>query len=105
MPKARIWKRVRTAMYYTTISLSSPARSYEYMKDHGNCGVKDYMEVDYSSYHRSYRRGYRRNFRIPCKPEKFSGFLFATEKVASITAMIYISYKKYLVNKPEFKKL
>ena len=47
------------------------------------------MEVDY----RSYRRSYRRNFRIPYKPEKLSGFLFATVKVASITAMIYFHIK------------
>ena len=72
------------------ISLSSLARSYEYMKViYVNCGVKNYMEVDY----RRYRRSYRRNFRIPYKPEKFSGFLFATVKVASITAMIYFHIK------------
>ena len=32
---------------------------------------------------------YRRGIRIPYKPEFFSGFLFATAKVASVTAMIY----------------
>ena len=50
-----------------------------------NCGVKNYMEVDYRSYHRSYRR----NFRTLYKPEIFSGILFASAKVESITVMIY----------------
>ena len=50
-----------------------------------NCGVKNYMQVDYRRYHRSYRR----NFRIPYTLEIFSGILFATAKVASITVMIY----------------
>ena len=50
-----------------------------------NCGVKNYMEVDY--------RSYRRNFRTPYKPEIFSGFLFATEKVESITVLIYFHIK------------
>ena len=31
----------------------------------------------------------RSRVRIPYKPEFFSGFVFATSKVASITAMIY----------------
>ena len=31
----------------------------------------------------------RSRVRIPCKPEFFSGFIFATAKVASITAMIF----------------
>ena len=55
-----------------------------------NCGVKNYMKVDYGRYHCSYRR----NFRIPYKLEIFSGFLFATAKVASITSMIYFHIKK-----------
>ena len=38
-----------------------------------NCRVKNYVKEDH--------RSYRRNF--------FSGFLFATAKVASITAMIF----------------
>ena len=46
-----------------------------------NCGVKNYMEVDY--------RSYRRNFRTLYKPEIFSGFLFASAKAESITVMIY----------------
>ena len=50
-----------------------------------NCGVKNYMEVDYRSYHRSYRR----NFRTPYKPEIFSGFLFASAKVESITVIYF----------------
>ena len=66
-----------------------------------NCGVKNYMKVDYRRYHRSYRR----NFRIPYKLEFFSGFLFAAAKVASITVIIYFHIKKYPVNKPELKKL
>ena len=55
-----------------------------------NCGVKNYMTEDYRSYHRSYRR----NFRNPYKPEFFSGFLFITANVASITVMIYFHTKK-----------
>ena len=35
----------------------------------------------------------RSRVRIPYKPEFFSGFLFATAKVASITAMIFLSKK------------
>ena len=50
-----------------------------------NCGVKNYMQVDYRRYHRNNRR----NFRIPYTLEVFSGFLFATAKVASITVIIY----------------
>ena len=38
-----------------------------------NCGVKNYVKEDH--------RSHRRNF--------FSGFLFATAKVASISAMIF----------------
>ena len=70
-----------------------------------NCGVKNYMKLDYRRYHRSYIRSYRRNFPIPYKPEIFSGFLFTTAKVASITVMIFFHIKKYPVNKPELKKI
>ena len=38
-----------------------------------NCGVKNYMKVEY---HR-YRRNYRCNFRIPYKFEIFLGFVFS----------------------------
>ena len=51
-----------------------------------NCGVKIYMKVDYRRYHHSYRR----NFYVACN---FSGFLFATAKVASITVMIHFHMK------------
>ena len=53
-----------------------------------NCEVKNYMKEVY--------RSYRRNFGIPYKPENFSGFLFATAKVASITVMIYFHMKNIL---------
>ena len=64
--------------------------------------MKNYLEED----HRSYRRKFfscwlesaapvsqRSRVRIPYKPEFFfffSGFLFATAKVAYITAMIFL---------------
>ena len=57
-------------------------------KDVVNCWVKNYIKVDY--------RSYRRNFGIMYKPENFSGFLFATAKVASITVMIYFHMKNIL---------
>ena len=66
-----------------------------------NCGVKNYMKVDYRRYHRSYRRNFLAAW-------NFSGFLFATAKVASITVMIHfhikLSRKQTWVKKKKKKK-
>ena len=51
-----------------------------------NCGVKNCMNVDYRRYHRSYGRNFFAAW-------NFSGFLFVTAKVASITVMIHFHIK------------
>ena len=51
-----------------------------------NCGVKNCMNLDYRRYHRSYGRNFFAAW-------NFSGFLFVTAKVASITVMIHFHIK------------
>ena len=53
-----------------------------------NCGVKNYMKVDYRRYHRSYETR-DATFESHTSLNFFLGFLFAAAKVASITVIIY----------------
>ena len=54
-----------------------------------NCGVKNYMKEDHRSYIRNFCTCEKRAYGL-YKPDFFSSSLFATAKIAYVTAMIFL---------------
>ena len=67
-----------------------------------NCGVKNYMKVDYRRYHRSYQ--------TQLQAQLFRSLKFFRLSFRNCKSCVYncddpLSYKNYPVNKPELKKM